>query len=68
MNSGGQIMYLPQPRSNEDVLLASEVMWRSGYSVLWVCWTHERGPTQACGPFPYDVTVYSDDYDPDDDE
>ena len=57
MSDNGQLLYLPHPRDNRDLLLASEVLWRSGYSVLWVSWTHRTGPTRATGPFPYDVLV-----------
>lgn len=57
VNDGGQILYLPKPRSERDLLLAGEVLLRSGYSVLWVSWTHRDGPVRATGPFPYDVSV-----------
>ena len=48
---------MPSRREDRDIVLAGEVLARSGYSVLWVSWTHGDGPTRATGPFPYDVTV-----------
>lgn len=56
----GQVLYLPRPSTERDLILACEVLAQSGFSVLWVSWTHARGPVKARGPFPYDVTVMRD--------
>lgn len=57
VTNSGQALYMPARRENRDIVLAGEVLHRSGYSVLWVSWTHGDGPAQATGPFPYDVMV-----------
>lgn len=52
-----QLLYLPERRENRDIALAAEVLYRSGYSVLWLSWTFRDGPVQTGGPFPYDIMV-----------
>lgn len=60
VSESGQVLYLPRPSTDRDLALACRVLAESGYSVLWLSWTHSRGPCKARGPFPYDVTVMRD--------
>lgn len=58
---GEMIVYFPRGgQSDDDLTLASEVMFRFGFGLMYVAWCHEHGNVPTTGPFPYPIKVIPD--------
>ena len=52
------IVFFPKEgRDNDDLILATEAMFRFGFSVMWVAWSYRHGSVRATGPFPYKMKL-----------